>query len=66
MSVMLVGGPNQRTDFHVNSTPEFFFQYKGGMTLRVVENANEPGEEPQYRDIQIGEGEMYLLPGGLS
>jgi 3-hydroxyanthranilate 3,4-dioxygenase len=53
--VMVVGGPNQRTDFHVNPTEELFYQLEGDIVLRVMENG-------QPRDIPIRQGEMFLLP----
>lgn len=52
---MVVGGPNQRTDYHYDEGPEFFYQIEGGMLLKVMENG-----EP--RDIRIEEGEIFLLP----
>ena len=38
MIVMVVGGPNSRTDFHVDPGAEFFYQLEGDMTLRIVED----------------------------
>ncbi|MDX1461133.1 MAG: 3-hydroxyanthranilate 3,4-dioxygenase [Xanthomonadales bacterium] len=52
---MVVGGPNQRTDFHYDEGPEFFYQVEGDMVLRVMEDG-------QLRDIRIREGEVFLLP----
>ncbi|RKO97573.1 hypothetical protein CXG81DRAFT_10370 [Caulochytrium protostelioides] len=59
--VMCVGGPNERTDYHINETPEWFYQHRGDMLLKVVEAADT--ENPRFRDIPIREGEMFLLPG---
>ena len=53
--VMVVGGPNGRKDYHYNETPEFFYQLKGNMVLKIIDNG-----EP--KDIPINEGEIFVLP----
>ena len=55
---MVVGGPNQRTDYHYEEGPEFFYQVEGRMILKVMEDGGG-------RDIEIGEGEIFLLPPGV-
>ena len=53
--VMVVGGPNNRKDYHYNETPEFFYQVEGNMILKIMD-----GNTP--KDIYINEGDIYLLP----
>ncbi|MFB6571102.1 3-hydroxyanthranilate 3,4-dioxygenase [Streptomyces noursei] len=57
LMVTVVGGPNQRTDFHDDPTEEFFYQFKGNMVLRVMEAEGRPPV-----DVQINEGDVFLLP----
>jgi 3-hydroxyanthranilate 3,4-dioxygenase len=56
--VMVVGGPNSRKDFHVDPGPEFFYQLRGDIDLRVVEKG-------KIKSIKINEGEMFCLPPGM-
>jgi 3-hydroxyanthranilate 3,4-dioxygenase len=55
--VTVVGGPNQRRDYHDDPTEEFFYQLQGDIFLRVME---EPGKPP--KEIPIHQGEVFLLP----
>jgi 3-hydroxyanthranilate 3,4-dioxygenase len=55
MTVQVIGGPNERTDFHVDPVEEFFYQLKGDMVLKVVDGG-------QIYDVPIREGEVFMLP----
>ena len=57
--VTLVGGPNSRTDYHINQGEEFFYQLEGDMILRVLQ-AGLPV------DIPICEGDIFLLPKNVA
>ena len=56
---MVVGGPNARTDYHINPTPEFFYQYRGSMLLKTIDTSTTPHG---FVDIPIHESSLYLLP----
>lgn len=53
--VMVVGGPNARTDYHVNPCEELFYQVQGDIVVRIIENGRP-------KDVPIKEGEIFLLP----
>lgn len=61
--IMVVGGPNERTDYHVDPAEEFFYMLEGGMTLKCVDNKTlDADDKPLFVDVTIGEGEIFLLP----
>lgn len=53
--IMVVGGPNNRKDYHYNETPEFFYQLEGDMLLKIIDDG-------KFVDVPIKEGEIFLLP----
>jgi 3-hydroxyanthranilate 3,4-dioxygenase len=55
MMVFVVGGPNQRTDYHDDPVEEFFYQLEGDMVLKI----HDDGE---FYDVVIREGEIFCLP----
>ena len=57
LMVTVVGGPNQRRDYHDDPTEEFFYQLKGNIFLRLMET---PGKPPV--EVPIKEGDIFLLP----
>jgi 3-hydroxyanthranilate 3,4-dioxygenase len=54
--VMVVGGPNARSDYHDDPYEEFFYQLRGNMTLRILDDGRP-------RELPVREGEILLLPG---
>ncbi|MFD7101878.1 3-hydroxyanthranilate 3,4-dioxygenase [Streptomyces celluloflavus] len=56
--VQVVGGPNQRTDYHLDPYEEWFYQVKGDMHVNVM-----TADGPQT--VHIREGQAWLLPGDL-
>jgi 3-hydroxyanthranilate 3,4-dioxygenase len=56
--IMIVGGPNARTDYHWDAGPEFFHQIEGEMALKVQDGG-------VARDIPIRAGEIFYLPPGV-
>lgn len=56
--VMMVGGPNARKDYHYNETEELFYQLQGDIVVGIQEDGKAV-------DIEIKEGEMFLLPAGV-
>lgn len=53
--VMIVAGSNARADYHYSEGPEFFYQLKGEMVLKVQ-------DQGLARNIPIRAGELFYLP----
>jgi 3-hydroxyanthranilate 3,4-dioxygenase len=55
MVVQVIGGPNQRVDFHDDPVEEFFYQLKGDMVLKIA-------QDRRIIDVPIREGDVFLIP----
>ena len=53
--VTVVGGPNQRSDFHDDPLEEFFHQFKGNAHLLLWDRG-------RYERVDLKEGDVFLLP----
>lgn len=56
--IMFVGGPNVRADYHIEEGEELFYQIKGDMCVKILENN-------VHKDVVIKEGEFFLLPARI-
>lgn len=58
--VMMVGGPNDRPDYHDDPGEELFIQIRGDVTLKLIDPVTR-----QKSQVIVREGEMYLLPAHM-
>lgn len=57
--VMVVAGPNARTDYHFEDGPEWFYQLEGEMLLKLQIDG-------KVKNIAIKAGEMFYLPPNIA
>ncbi|MFM0005109.1 3-hydroxyanthranilate 3,4-dioxygenase [Paraburkholderia dipogonis] len=53
--VTVVGGPNQRSDFHDDPHEEFFYQLRGNAYLNLLVDGRR-------ERVDLNEGDVFLLP----
>ena len=58
LSIMFVGGPNTRTDFHLEEGSELFLQLRGNMNLPTIQAG-------QRKLVNINEGSLFILPSRI-
>jgi 3-hydroxyanthranilate 3,4-dioxygenase len=56
--VTVVGGPNERTDYHDDPMEEFFYQFKGNAYLNIIDRG-------KFERIELHEGDIFLMPPHL-
>jgi 3-hydroxyanthranilate 3,4-dioxygenase len=52
--ITVVGGPNERSDFHDDPIEEFFYQFKGSAYLLVWDRG-------RYERVDLKEGDVFLM-----
>lgn len=58
LSIMFVGGPNTRKDFHLEEGSEFFYQMRGDMELPTVQKGKR-------KLVKIRQGQVFALPSRI-
>mmetsp|Transcript_4527 Transcript_4527/g.10571 ORF Transcript_4527/g.10571 Transcript_4527/m.10571 type:complete len:325 (+) Transcript_4527:56-1030(+) len=58
LSIMFVGGPNTRKDFHLEEGSEFFFQLRGNIQLPTVQKGKR-------KLVKINQGQVFCLPSRI-
>lgn len=58
LTIMFVGGPNTRTDFHLEEGSEFFYQMRGKLELPTIQNGKRVV-------VTVNAGEVFLLPSRI-
>jgi|TARA_B110000208_G_C11763836_1_gene427878 3-hydroxyanthranilate 3,4-dioxygenase len=58
LSIMFVGGPNTRTDFHLDQGSEFFWMVRGNMELPTIQGG-------ERKVVKIAEGQVFCLPSRI-
>ncbi len=56
--VTVVGGPNARSDFHINEGEEFFYQLEGEVTIVTLQAGKRV-------PITLRPGDIFLLPANV-
>lgn len=51
----VVGGPNERTDFHDDPYEEYFHQFRGNASLLIADRG-------KFERVHLREGDIFLLP----
>ena len=51
----VVGGPNERTDFHDDPYEEYFHQFRGNASLLIADRG-------RFERVPLREGDVFLLP----
>jgi 3-hydroxyanthranilate 3,4-dioxygenase len=51
----VVGGPNERTDFHDDPFEEYFHQFKGNASVLIADRG-------KFERVALREGDIFLMP----
>jgi 3-hydroxyanthranilate 3,4-dioxygenase len=54
LMITVVGGPNQRTDFHDDPIEEFFYQFRGNAYINIWDRG-------AYERVDLKEGDVFLM-----